>query len=114
MGSSSQLVARTSNPPANPNRSGLYRCGKIGSAGVSQTRSYWELCVIVGIPFSRWGAQPFSKRSSCSADRAICNPFNPGMRCWLCATVLGDTRIETRLVFRSLLNRLATQIHEDL
>ena len=31
---------------------------KNGSAGVSRARTYWDLAVTVGIPFSRWGAAP--------------------------------------------------------
>ena len=30
-----------------------------GSAGVAKIRTCWDLCLTVGIPFSRWGAKPF-------------------------------------------------------
>jgi len=33
--------------------------GRIGSAGVSKTRTFWDITLVIGIPFSRWGARPF-------------------------------------------------------
>jgi hypothetical protein len=32
---------------------------RTGSAGAAKTRTCWELCLTVSIPFSRWGAKPF-------------------------------------------------------
>ena len=31
----------------------------IGAAGMSQIRNSWDLSVILGAPFSRWGAIPY-------------------------------------------------------
>lgn len=32
---------------------------EIDSAGDGKARTYWDLAVTIGIPFSRWGAAPF-------------------------------------------------------
>ena len=32
---------------------------KNGSAGAGKTRTSWDLCLTISIPFSRWGAKPF-------------------------------------------------------
>lgn len=32
---------------------------KNGSAGRSDSRTFWDVTITVGIPFSRWGATPF-------------------------------------------------------
>jgi hypothetical protein len=32
---------------------------KIGSAGMNQTRTSWDHSLILAIPFSRWGAEPY-------------------------------------------------------
>ena len=32
---------------------------QIGSAGIDRNRSYWDLAMTIGMPFSRWGATPF-------------------------------------------------------
>jgi hypothetical protein len=35
------------------------KAGSNGPAGAGKTRTFWELCLTVGIPFSRWGDKPF-------------------------------------------------------
>ena len=42
------------------NLGGGERCRRLfGSAGAARIRTCWDLSLTLGIPFSRWGAQPF-------------------------------------------------------
>lgn len=58
--------ACTSQPCSPPSREGvlakLWRNSEevVGSAGAVKFRTSWDINLIIGIPFSRWGARPFA------------------------------------------------------